>query len=65
MFVSCEVDNLTKPYLSNPFGKKKDKRIESWLEIMNTLPCPANKKVSLESEVSVDFEDDTFYELKD
>ena len=65
MFVSCEVDNLTKPYLSNPFGKKKDKRIESWLEIMNTLPCPANKKVSLESEVRVDFEDDTFYELKD
>ena len=65
MFVSCEVDNLTKPYLSNPFGKKKDKRIESWLEIMNTLPCPANKKVSLKNEVRVDFEDDTFYELKD
>ena len=55
MFISEEVEKLSQDYLENPFGKKKDKRIEGWLEIIKALPQPDNIQVELLSEVSVNF----------
>ena len=31
MFISKEVEELSNNYLANPFGNKKDKRIENWI----------------------------------
>ena len=56
MFISKEVEALYYQYKDNPFGKKKDRRIESWLEILNRLPSILNAEVELVNEVSVDFD---------
>ena len=54
MFISKEVEALYYQYKDNPFGNKKDSRIESWLEILNRLPSILNAEVELVNEVSVD-----------
>tara|TARA_B100000482_G_scaffold189237_1_gene170371 strand:- start:1737 stop:2666 length:930 start_codon:yes stop_codon:yes gene_type:complete len=56
MFISKEVEALYYQYKDNPFGNKKDSRIESWLEILNRLPSILNAEVELVNEVSVDFD---------
>ena len=56
MFVSKEVDALYKQYKDNPFGNKKDRRIESWLEILSRLPSILNEEVELISGVNIDFD---------
>jgi len=55
MFISEEVEGLSQEYIDNPFGKKRDKRIEGWLQILNALPRPENIHVELDSQVSVNF----------
>ena len=55
MFISEEVDKLSRDYIENPFGDRKDKRIEDWLEIINTLPQPDDIQVDLVTQVSVNF----------
>ena len=56
MFISKEVEALYYQYKDNPFGNKKDSRIESWLEILNRLPSILIAEVELVNEVSVDFD---------
>ena len=56
MFISNEVESLYYQYKDNPFGNKKDKRVDSWLEILNKLPAILNAEVELCNEVSVDFD---------
>ena len=56
MFVSKEVDALYNQYKDNPFGNKKDRRIESWLEILSRLPSTLNEEVELINGVNIDFD---------
>ena len=56
MFISKEVETLYYQYRNNPFGKKKDRRIESWLEILGRLPTILNAEVELINEINIDFD---------
>ena len=56
MFISKEVEALYYQYKENPFGNKKDKRIESWLEILGRLPTVINADVELINEINIDFD---------
>ena len=56
MFISKEVETLYYQYRNNPFGKKKDRRIESWLEILSRLPSTLNAEVELINGVNIDFD---------
>ena len=57
MFISKEVEELSNNYLANPFGNKKDKRIENWIFTLNELPEMKSGVVDLTNEVSVDFKE--------
>ena len=35
MFISQEIDDLLSVYSINPFGDKKDKRINLWLDLLD------------------------------
>jgi len=54
-FISKEVENLSSNYLDNPFGSKKDKRIDNWIEILKSLPLLDEVQIDLRNEVSIDF----------
>ena len=56
MFISKEVEALYYQYKDNPFGNKKDRRIESWLEILSRLPSIHNPEVELINGVNIDFD---------
>ena len=56
MFISREVDSLSAPYLSDPFGDKSDKRKKVWFDILDKLPKPNNPKVDFLEQVRVNFE---------
>ena len=56
MFISKEVEALYYQYKDNPFGNKKDRRIESWLEILSRLPSILNAEVELINGVNIDFD---------
>jgi len=53
MFISKEIEELSIDYLSKPFGDKKDKRVERWLDLLNQLNTQA-EIVNLKDEVRVD-----------
>ena len=55
MFISKEVETLYYRYKDNPFGNKKDRRIESWLEILSRLPNILNAEVELINEININF----------
>ena len=55
MFISEEVELLSRQYTTLPFGNKKDKRIENWLKVLNDLPVFKKAKINLTDEVTVDF----------
>ena len=44
---------LLNNFLSNPYGHKKDKRIENWKKIISNLPQINLTKVDLEDEITV------------
>jgi len=52
MFISEEVESLSCQYIDNPFGNKKDKRIEGWLDILKELPIVMDPKIDLYDQVS-------------
>lgn len=54
MFISKEVDELSFEYISKPFGNKKDKRIEHWLDLLNKLNFVKEGVVDFEHEVGID-----------
>ena len=54
-FISEEVEILSHQYIENPFGNKKDKRVDDWLQVLNELPELIDAKVDLIDEVSVDY----------
>ena len=56
MFISREVEALYYQYKDNPFGSKKDRRIESWIEILGRLPTTLNAEVELSNEINIDFD---------
>ena len=56
MFISKQVEALYYQYKDNPFGNKKDRRIESWLEILSRLPSTLNEEVELINGVNIDFD---------
>ena len=56
MFISKEVETLFYQYRNNPFGKKKDRRIESWLEILSRLPTILHAEVELINGINIDFD---------
>ncbi len=56
MFISKEVETLYYQYKDNPFSNKKDRRIESWLEILSRLPSIHNPEVELINGVNIDFD---------
>ena len=56
MFISKEVEELYYQYKDNPFGNRKDRRIESWLEILGRLPAALNAEVELVNEINIDFD---------
>ena len=56
MFISKEVEALYYQYKDNPFGNKKDRRIEGWLEILRKLPSTLNAEVELIKGVNIDFD---------
>ena len=56
MFISKEVEALYCQYQDNPFGNKKDRRIESWLKILGRLPTILNTVVELINEIYIDFD---------
>jgi len=56
MFISREVEALYYQYKDNPFGSKKDRRIESWIEILGRLPTILNAEVELSNEINIDFD---------
>ena len=56
MFISKEVEALYNQYKDNPFGNKKDRRIENWLEILTRLPSILNEEVELTNGVNIDFD---------
>lgn len=53
MFISKEIEELSIDYLSKPFGDKKDKRVERWLDLLNQLNAQA-EIVNFKDEVRVD-----------
>ena len=55
MFISEEVESLSCQYIDNPFGNKKDKRIEGWLDILKELPKVMDPKIDLYDQVSSEF----------
>ena len=55
IFISEEVEILSHQYIDNPFGNKKDKRVDDWLQVLNELPELIDTKVDLIDEVSVDY----------
>ena len=65
MFISEEVEIFSGDYLNNPFGSKKDKRIESWLSILNKLPLIKEVNVNLQNQVSVDFHCEEMQEIEE
>ena len=56
MFISKEVEALYCQYQDNPFGNKKDRRIESWLEILSRLPTILHAEVELIDGINIDFD---------
>ena len=56
MFISREVEALYYQYKDNPFGSKKDRRIESWIEILGRLPTILNAEVELSNEINIVFD---------
>ena len=54
MFISKEVDELSFEYISKPFGNKKDKRIEHWLDLLNKLNFVKEGVVDFEHEAGID-----------
>ncbi|URQ68958.1 tRNA 5-methoxyuridine(34)/uridine 5-oxyacetic acid(34) synthase CmoB [SAR86 cluster bacterium] len=56
MFISKEVEALYYQYRDNPFGNKKDRRIESWLEILGRLPTILDAEVELINEINIDLD---------
>ena len=65
MFISEEVELLSRQYKTLPFGNKKDKRIESWLNVFNDLPEIKEAKIHLTDEVTVDFRSDQDNEMEE
>lgn len=65
IFISNEIESLSRNFLDNPFGDKKDKRIENWLEILNRLPLLNEVQVDLKNEVSVDFKSQNIDKLEE
>ena len=55
MFISEEVESLSCQYIDNPFGDKKDRRIEDWLDILKELPKAMDPKIDLYDQVSSEF----------
>ena len=56
MFISKEVEALYYQYKDNPFGNKKDRRIESWLEILSRFPSILDAEVELINGVNINFD---------
>ena len=56
MFISKEVEALYCQYQDNPFGNKKDRRIESWLEILSRFPSILDAEVELINGVNINFD---------
>ena len=54
MFISQEIDDLLSVYSINPFGDKKDKRINLWLDLLDSLPLLQSSAIDLVNEVGVD-----------
>ena len=54
-FISLECEKLTKEYTSsdNPFGFKKDKRIEKWINLLSEMPILRDTNIDLFSGVHV------------
>tara|TARA_B100001250_G_scaffold106132_1_gene89506 strand:- start:128 stop:1069 length:942 start_codon:yes stop_codon:yes gene_type:complete len=54
-FISGECEELFLDYTnpSNPFGQKKDKRIENWISLLSKIPSLENAKSDLLSGVSI------------
>ena len=65
MFISEEVEIFSGDYLNNPFGSKKDKRIDNWLSILNKLPLIKEVNVNLQNQVSVDFQCEDMLEIEE
>ena len=65
MFISEEVEIFSGDYLNNPFGSKKDKRIDNWLSILKKLPLIKEVKVNLQNQVSVDFQCEDMLEIEE
>ena len=65
MFISEEVEIFSRDYLNNPFGSKKDKRIDNWLSILKKLPLIKEVKVNLQNQVSVDFQCEDMLEIEE
>jgi tRNA (mo5U34)-methyltransferase len=65
VFISEEVEIFSGDYLNNPFGSKKDKRIDNWLSILNKLPLIKEVNVNLQNQVSVDFQCEDMLEIEE
>tara|TARA_Y100000817_G_C16795552_1_gene517153 strand:+ start:121 stop:1050 length:930 start_codon:yes stop_codon:yes gene_type:complete len=65
VFISDEVESFSGEYLNNPFGSKKDKRIENWLSILNKLPLIKEVNVNLQNQVSADFHCEDMQEIEE
>ncbi len=54
-FISAECEELFLDYInpSNPFGQKKDKRIENWTSLLSKIPSLENAKTDLLSGVNI------------
>ena len=54
-FISAECEELFLDYTdsNNPFGTKKDKRIENWISLLSKIPCLENVKSDLLSGVNI------------
>jgi len=65
VFISEEVEIFSGDYLNNPFGGKKDKRIDNWLSILKKLPLIKEVNVNLQNQVSVDFHFEDMQEIEE
>ena len=61
MFITREVDSLSAPYLSDPFGDKSDKRKKIWLD---SLSCSFFYKSLLEKKNKIVQKTDPIHFLK-
>ena len=54
-FISIECEELFLDYMNpnNPFGQKKDKRIENWTSLLSKIPSLENAKSDLLSGVNI------------